>query len=161
MPGPWLGFFTLCRCWHSDLAQPLSGQENEWKRRECLPDFNVLAVLTAILVGVAKTGVSGMAILVVPLIAMVLPAKESVGALLPMLIAGDILALIYYRQHAQWRQLAKLIPGVATGMLIGGFFLSQLDNQSMRIFLGVFVLLLLISDRTGIENPLISLTNIA
>jgi len=36
---------------------------------EWLPDFNVLAVLTAFLVGVAKTGVSGLAILVVPLIA--------------------------------------------------------------------------------------------
>ena len=94
--------------------------------------------------GVAKTGVSGMAILVVPLIAMVFPAKESVGALLPMLIAGDILAVIYYRQHAQWGQLVKLVPGVAAGMLIGGMFLSQLDNESMRIFLGVFVLLLLV-----------------
>jgi hypothetical protein len=60
-----------------------------------ITEANVLAVLTAILVGVAKTGVSGMAILVVPLIAMVFPAKESVGALLPMLIAGDILAVIY------------------------------------------------------------------
>ena len=45
-------------------------------------DTNILAVLTAILVGGAKTGVSGMAILVVPLIAMVFPAKESVGAFL-------------------------------------------------------------------------------
>jgi hypothetical protein len=41
-----------------------------------ITEANVLAVLTAILVGVAKTGVSGMAILVVPLIAMVFPAKE-------------------------------------------------------------------------------------
>jgi uncharacterized membrane protein YfcA len=105
---------------------------------------NVLAVLTAILVGVAKTGVSGMAILVVPLIAMVFPAKESVGALLPMLIAGDILAVIYYRHHAQWGQLVKLVPGVAVGMLMGGLFLGQLDNESMRNFLGVFVLLLLV-----------------
>ena len=91
---------------------------------ELPPGFNVLAVLTAILVGVAKTGVSGMAILVVPLIAMVFPAKESVGALLPMLIAGDILAVIYYRQHAQWGQLVKLVPGVAVGMLVGGLFLG-------------------------------------
>jgi len=111
---------------------------------ELPPGFNVLAVLTAILVGVAKTGVSGMAILVVPLIAMVFPAKESVGALLPMLIAGDILALIYYRQHAQWGQLVKLVPGVAVGMLVGGLFLGQLDNESMRNFLGSFVLLLLV-----------------
>jgi uncharacterized membrane protein YfcA len=105
--------------------------------------FNVLAVVTAILVGVAKTGISGMAILVVPLIAMVFPAKESVGALLPMLITGDILAVIYYRQHAQWGRLFNLVPGVAAGMLVGAVFLSRLDNDSMRIFLGVFVLLLL------------------
>jgi len=85
-----------------------------------------------------------MAILVVPLIAMVFPAKESVGALVPMLIAGDILAVVYYRQHAQWGQLVKLLPGVAAGMLAGGLFLTQLDNESMRIFLGAFVLLLLI-----------------
>lgn len=85
-----------------------------------------------------------MSILVVPLIAMVFPAKESVGALLPMLILGDILAVIYYRQHAQWKQLVRLIPGVAAGMLIGGLYLARLDNQSMRIFLGVFVLLLLV-----------------
>ena len=90
-----------------------------------------------------------MAILVVPLIAMVFPAKESVGALLPMLIAGDILAVIYYRQHAQWGQLVKLVPGVAAGMLIGGMFLAQLDNDSMRIFLGGFVLLLLVLEVTA------------
>ena len=75
--------------------------------------------------------------------AMVFPAKESVGALLPMLITGDVLALIYYRQHAQWGQLVKLVPGVAAGMLIGGMLLARLDNESMRMFLGVFVLLLL------------------
>ncbi|MDJ0818113.1 MAG: sulfite exporter TauE/SafE family protein [Desulfobacterales bacterium] len=99
--------------------------------------------MTAVLVGIAKTGISGMAILVVPLIALVFPAKESVGALLPMLIAGDIMAVMYYRQHAQWRQLVRLVPGVAAGMLIGGLYLARLDNQSMRNFLGVFVLLLL------------------
>ena len=117
-----------------------------------ITEANVLAVLTAILVGVAKTGVSGMAILVVPLIAMVFPAKESVGALLPMLIAGDILAVIYYRQHAQWGQLVKLVPGVAVGMLAGGLFLGQLDNESMRNFLGGFVLLLLVLE--GISRHL-------
>ena len=111
---------------------------------DILTQANVLAVITAILVGVAKTGVSGLSILVVPLIAMVFPAKESVGALLPMLIAGDIFAVIYYRHHAQWGQMIKLVPGVAIGMLIGGLFLGQLNNESMRIFLGCFVLLLLV-----------------
>ena len=112
-------------------------------------ETNILAIMTAILVGVAKTGVSGLAIFVVPLIAMVFPAKESVGALLPMLIAGDVMAVMYYRQHAQWGQLVKLVPGVAVGMLVGGMFLAQLDNDSMRIFLGAFVLLLLTLEVTA------------
>jgi uncharacterized membrane protein YfcA len=106
-------------------------------------EFYALAVVTAILVGVAKTGVSGMAILVVPLIAMIFPAKESVGALLPMLVVGDMLAVIYYRRHAQWGQLLRVVPGISGGMLAGAIFLSRLDNDSMRIFLGVFVLVLL------------------
>ena len=69
-----------------------------------------------------------------------------------LLVAGDILAVIYYRQHAQWGQLAKLLPGVAAGMLAGGVFLAQLDNESMRLFLGAFVLLLLVLE--GISRQL-------
>lgn len=103
----------------------------------------MLIAVTAILVGVAKTGVSGMGILVVPLMAMALPAKESVGALLPMLIVGDVLAVLYYRRHAQWGRLLRLVPGVAAGMAVGGVLLSYIDNTSMKPLLGTLVLVLL------------------
>lgn len=103
----------------------------------------VLIAITAVLVGVAKTGVTGIGILIVPLMAMALPAKESVGALLPMLIVGDILAVLYYRRHAQWGRLLRLVPGVAVGMTAGGVLLSCIDNASMKPLLGALVLVLL------------------
>ena len=77
-----------------------------------ITEANVIAVLTAILVGVAKTGVSGMAILVVPLMAMVFPAKESVGALLPMLITG-IAGVAGYNALSYFRDR---YPGQVVGM---------------------------------------------
>jgi hypothetical protein len=57
--------------------------------------------IRAVLVGVAKTGIPGVTILVVPLMAGVLPARSPVGVLLGMLITGDLSAAGYYRRHAQ------------------------------------------------------------
>lgn len=108
-----------------------------------IPTSSTLILLSAVLVGVAKTGVSGAGVLVVPLMAMALPAKESVGALLPMLIVGDVAAVLYYRRHAQWGRLLRLFPGVAVGMTAGGVLLSYIDNASMKTLLGVLVLVLL------------------
>ena len=51
-----------------------------------------LAVIVGLFLGFTKTGVAGMNILVVPLMAMIFPARKSVGALLPMLIVGDVVA---------------------------------------------------------------------
>jgi hypothetical protein len=40
--------------------------------------------------------------------------------------------------------IGQIGTGVAVGMLVGGLFLGQLNNESMRNFLGGFVLLLLV-----------------
>jgi hypothetical protein len=103
----------------------------------------VLAACSALLVGVSKTGVPGLGILMVPLMAMVFPAKLSVGALLPMLLTGDVFAVAYYRQHAQWRRLLELFPCVLVGIGIGTFVLSRTDSAQLKPFLGYFVLALL------------------
>ena len=51
--------------------------------------------------------------------------KQSVGALVPVLILGDLFAIAYYRRHAQWRRLWELFPFVVVGMLPGYLFLRQ------------------------------------
>lgn len=78
-----------------------------------------LGALAALLVGISKTGVPGIGILVVPLLAAVFGGRLSAGVMLPMLIMADVFAVAWYRRHAQWNTLIGLLPWVVVGMAFG------------------------------------------
>ena len=59
-----------------------------------------LLVVAAIAVGIAKTALPGAATLAVALFAAVLPARASTGALLILLLVGDVVAIAAYRHDA-------------------------------------------------------------
>ena len=94
----------------------------------------------AVLVGIAKTAISGVGSVAVVLFALALPAKESTGALLPLLICGDVLALTIYRRHADWRVLVRLLPGVVPGLALGTWFLATASNEVVRPAIGLGLL---------------------
>ncbi|MFN8189178.1 MAG: sulfite exporter TauE/SafE family protein [Nocardioidaceae bacterium] len=94
----------------------------------------------AVLVGIAKTAISGVGSVAVVLFALAVPAKESTGALLPLLICGDLLAMTIYRRHADWRVLARLLPGVIPGLALGTWFLATASNDVVRPAIGVALL---------------------
>ena len=75
-----------------------------------------LIALGAFLVGLGKGGLPGVGNLTVVLMALVLPAKASVGILLPILICADIIAVLVYHRHAQWRYISKLAPWIVMGL---------------------------------------------
>lgn len=104
----------------------------------------VLAGMAAFMVGLSKTGIPGIGMFVVVLMAMSFPdaPKQSVGALLPLLIAGDIVAITYYNRHAQWKKLWGLFPAVVVGMVAARFFLEWISNDVFRIVLGSLILAL-------------------
>ncbi len=82
------------------------------------PEISAL-VAAALLVGFSKTAISGVSAISVALFASVLPARESTGALLPLLLVGDVLAVRAYRRHTDWPVLLRLLPSVAVGVLVG------------------------------------------
>lgn len=84
-----------------------------------------LAVLGAFLIGLGKGGLPGAGNLTIWIYASVFPPKMSVGILLPVLICGDLAAVLIYRQHANWYHLGRIIWPMALGVL-GGFFLFDL-----------------------------------
>ncbi len=101
-----------------------------------------LLVVAALLVGFAKTAIGGMASISVALFAAVLPARESTGALLPLLILGDVFAVTAYREHARWRTLLRLLPTVVVGVVVGVVFVARVHDVVMRRTIGVVLLLL-------------------
>jgi uncharacterized protein len=100
----------------------------------------LLFVLAALFVGLAKTSVGGLGTLSVVIFASQLPARESTGALLPLLMVGDVLAVVAYRRHANWRLLARLFPWVAVGVVLGAVFVARVDDAVMRRSIGILLL---------------------
>jgi uncharacterized membrane protein YfcA len=101
-----------------------------------------LGALCAIFVGVAKTGVPGFGILVVPLMVFTVgDARASAGWLLPLLCAADLFAIAYYRRHAQARRLFELALWVVLGMA-GGVLALRLGESVLRRVVGGIVLLM-------------------
>ena len=104
-------------------------------------EFAALAA-AALLVGFSKTAVSGANTVSLAIFAAVLPARESTGVLLPILIAGDVLAVLTYRRHAHWPTLWRLFPAVAVGVVVGTVFLVWADDEVVRTSIGAILLLM-------------------
>jgi uncharacterized membrane protein YfcA len=104
----------------------------------------ILGLVAAFLVGFSKTALPGLVILIVPMLAAVFPVKLSVGALLPMLLLGDMFAIVRYRQYTQWRKLLRLLPFVFIGMIPARFLLASIPDEPFKLVLGILVLLLIL-----------------
>jgi len=119
-------------------------------------DFSLLAV-AASLVGLSKTAVPGAATIAVAVFAAVLPAKQSTGALLILLILGDLFAVWTYHAHADWAVLRRLVPAVIAGVLVGVVFLATADDATVRRIIGVLLLALvavtLVRRRAATRGP--------
>jgi uncharacterized membrane protein YfcA len=98
--------------------------------------------VAAVSVGFAKTAIGGFGSISVAIFAAVLPARESTGALLPLLLVGDLLAVAAYRAHADWRIILRLFPSVGVGVLVGTLFVARVDDTVMRRTIGVLLVAL-------------------
>ena len=102
-----------------------------------------VVIFCGFMVGIAKSGVPGFGIMVVPLMAMVMPAKQSVGVLLGMLIISDMFAVTYHRRHANWGHVLRILPAAFVGIVAGYFLMGVVSNEQFRPMIGAVVLVML------------------
>ncbi len=98
-------------------------------------------VICALFVGMSKTGVSGLGMLIVPILATIFGGKVSSGLLLPMLCMGDIFAVWYYNRHAAWEYVLKLLPATILGVLFGVFVGNQINDTQFKAIIGGMIFL--------------------
>jgi len=115
---------------HFDLAQVATYQ---W----------ALTIVSAIVIGMSKSGITGLTLMFVPLMALSFGGRASTGLLLPMLCVGDIFAVAWYRRHAEWRYLLKLLPSSLVGLAVGVAVGGKLSDTAFRYLLGGIILALL------------------
>ena len=106
-----------------------------------------LAILaaSALLVGVNKSGIPGLGMLPVILLAVAFDQDPgfSTGVMLLMICAGDIFAISYYRKNADWKIVLRLLPYTMLGLALGFATLRFLDKpEHLRIMIGWIILLL-------------------
>jgi uncharacterized protein len=103
-----------------------------------------LLVLGAFFLGLSKTGIAGLSVLTVALFANAVPARASTGALLPLLLCGDIFGVAFFRKHADWSHLWRLFPWVVVGVLGGYFAMGRLSNGQVQRLIGGILLLMVV-----------------
>ncbi|MEE9462894.1 MAG: sulfite exporter TauE/SafE family protein [Bacteroidales bacterium] len=110
----------------------------------------LIVLLCAMLVGMAKTGLSGVGLMVVPLLASVFGGRPSVGLLLPILVFADVIAVSYYNRHAEWKYILRLLPwaliGVGAGVLIGQVISDIVFNRLLAVVVLTGIVLMILQD---------------
>ena len=103
----------------------------------------LIVSMCALMIGLTKTGIPGLGILVVSLMASVFPARVSTGIVLPMLMFADVFAVGYYRRQAVWSHLLRVMPWTACGVVLGYLLLGTVNDQQLKPFIGIIVLVML------------------
>ena len=97
----------------------------------------------AFAIGLNKGGLTGLGILPVLLFAVVFHARESTGYVLPLLIVGDICAIVIYRRVVIWKVFWNLLPPGLAGVVIGFLLMAWIPASVFGPLIGWLILALI------------------
>lgn len=105
--------------------------------------FWSIAIFAAFFIGLSKTGIPGVGIMAIGLFTLIIPARESAGAVLPLLILADIMAVLAYRKQADWSKLVWLFPWAILGVIVGYFTLGKINDVQTSRLIGLILLVMI------------------
>ena len=89
--------------------------------------------------GISKTGINGLGMLTVPILALIFGAKPSTGILLPMLCCADLFAVAYYRRSAEWKYIIRLLPWALAGFALALLTDHWVPDKSFKLLIGICI----------------------
>lgn len=98
---------------------------------------------TALLVGVGKTGFSGLSLITISIFASYF-GKSSVGVLLPLLVVADFTVYPVMRRHGSWRQVWPLMLPTLIGIACGIILLRLMPDDWVKPVIGSLILAMLV-----------------
>lgn len=99
--------------------------------------FWAIAVFTAMLVGMGKGGLPGVAMLSVPVFSLVISPVTAAGLLLPVYVLSDMFGLYAYRHAFNMRVLKIMVPGMVAGVAIGGATAHVVPEWAVTMVVGL------------------------
>jgi len=105
------------------------------------PLFYVVVIPAVLLVGISKGGFGGgVGLIGTPMLALVTTPTRAAAILLPILCAMDVVGVIAYRRSWDPVNLRILVPGSVLGILLGTATFRFLDENLIRLLIGVLAL---------------------
>lgn len=101
----------------------------------------LLMAVCGMLIGMSKVGVPGVSMIVVPTLAFIFGGKLSTGVLLPILMMADLFGVGYYRRHAQWNYLVKILPWAFVGVGIALWVGEVVNDETFKNIIAILVFL--------------------
>ena len=102
----------------------------------------VQAIFGAMLVGISKAGIPGVATLSVGIYALIFDPKDSVGILLPILTVANTVAILIYWKDGNWKIIIKFLPFTLIGIVIGYFTSDSIPKEKMCSTIGIMLILM-------------------
>jgi uncharacterized membrane protein YfcA len=117
------------------------------------PWFYLVSVPAVLIYGIVKGGFGGaIAIISVPIMALVMPPTQAAAILLPILVVMDALVVKTYWGIFDRRALYLLLPGALLGIGIGYFTAEVMNEHYMRILIGVLSVVFALQSLLGLQT---------
>ena len=97
----------------------------------------------AMFIGMNMGGLTGLGVLPVLLFAVVFPARESTGFVLPLLIVGDLCAIGVYRRVVIWKVFWALLPPALVGIAWGYSLMGRIAESEFGPLIGWIIIALI------------------
>jgi uncharacterized protein len=119
------------------------------------PFFWTIAILAVFVVALSKSGLLGsLGMVAVPLLTLVMPARDAAGMMLPLLLVMDAIAIWTYRKDCDWRIIRIMIPGALAGTLVGWALWAVVSDAMVLLFVGVVTLLFVLDSLLPLRKQL-------
>lgn len=115
--------------------------------------------LAGLLIGLAKAGLKGLGMLIVPIMAAVFGGKPSAGLVLPILLIADVFAVVTYNKHADWTIVLKLIPPAIAGVIIALIVGLYVSDETFSLLISAIIIgsliLMVIQEKFGLPDRVV------
>lgn len=103
----------------------------------------IAALFGALAIGLNKGGLTGLGILPVIFFASALPPRASTGLVLPLLLVGDVCAIVVYRRVVVWKVFWMLLPPALFGVVLGYICMNHISAVEFGPLIGWIVMSLI------------------
>jgi len=105
----------------------------------------IFPIIGILLIGISKAGfAAGLGMISTPLIATVMPARETIGILLPILCVTDFFTIYIYRFKWRFKIALHLLMGALPGILLGTLVIGRISDYGLKKGIGIITMVFII-----------------